>query len=292
MRSRKTVAAAVALLAVAASCGGNGEPAARRTPSFDEPFTDTKAYPVFASSEIVVGENRFLVGLLNQNDAPIGSPETEMSIRFFDLAEGDQEPDAQVDMGFVWIDRPYRGLYQGMVQFDSAGRWGAEITTTGKVEETMRASFQVAESPSTPAVGSKVPESDTPTLDDAPMRELTTDNDPTRRFYKRSVADALDADEPFVLVFATPKFCQSAACAPMLDNVEEVARRFPGVTFIHVEPYELEALPDGFEPVPSVQEWGLPSEPWVFVVDDRGKLAAKYEGVLDPKDLARRLRRL
>jgi hypothetical protein len=32
-------------------------------------------------------------------------------------------------------------------------------------------------------------------------------------------------------------------------------------------------------PVPATLEWRLRSEPWIFVVDSRGIVAAKFEGV-------------
>ena len=29
--------------------------------------------------------------------------------------------------------------------------------------------------------------------------------------------------------------------------------------------------------VPAVEEWGLPTEPWVFIVDSNGLISAKFE---------------
>ena len=36
---------------------------------------------------------------------------------------------------------------------------------------------------------------------------------------------------------------------------------------------------------PAVEEWGLPTEPWVFVVDANGIVAGRYEGVVTPEEL-------
>ena len=44
------------------------------------------------------------------------------------------------------------------------------------------------------------------------------------------------AKDPFVLVFATPAFCQTAICGPMLDGVKVLAADYPTFTFINVEP--------------------------------------------------------
>lgn len=39
-------------------------------------------FPVVASSEIVVGENRLQIGLIDTNDAPIRSPKTTLQVGF------------------------------------------------------------------------------------------------------------------------------------------------------------------------------------------------------------------
>jgi hypothetical protein len=51
-------------------------------------------------------------------------------------------------------------------------------------------------------------------------------------------------------------------------------------TFIHVEPYVLRDLRAGFvhNPVPATREWGIQSEPWVFVVGRDGRVVAKFQG--------------
>jgi hypothetical protein len=112
----------------------------------------------------VVGENRLRVGLLNKNDAPIGSPEIDMTISFFDLDRSSTSPVAKQQMDFAWIDKPYIGLYVGEVTFDSPGKWGAEVKIAGDgLDEVARASIEVREESSTPALGSRPPASDTPT---------------------------------------------------------------------------------------------------------------------------------
>ncbi len=281
--------ALLVVAALAAACGGEGAPAARgaSTPTADAfatPFADAKVYPVFASSEVVVGENRFLVGLLDENDAPIGSPDLKVDIAFFGLDSGTRIPREEMD--FIWAVKPDRGLYVAYPEFAEPGKWGAEIHVTGDgIDETQRSSFEVAEQGTTPAVGAPAPPSDTPTKDDVKsLKQISTDPRPDPRFYEVSVAEALKKNEPFVLVFSTPKFCSSQVCGPTLDTVKGVADTYPGVTFIHSEIYE--DLDPANPPVEAVKEWGLPSEPWVFVVDAQGKVAAKYEGTVAPRELA------
>lgn len=287
---RRLIALLVGGLVALAGCGGDGgsKPGAEATGSrFGGSFADAEAYPVFASSEIVVGENRFLVGLLDSNDAPIGSEDISMHIDFFNLAESETEPVSGSDMTFIETIPGSRGLYMTTATFDSAGEWGAEVTITGEgLDETVRPTFEVAPKGTTPAIGDPAPASDTLTAADAKdLSEISTDPHPDPDFYRLSVKDAVKAGKPFVLVFATPKFCQSAVCAPTLNIVKEASKDYPDVTFIHVEPYDNLDDPSKLEPIEAVREWGLPSEPWVFVVDAKGLVAAKYEGTVTAAEL-------
>jgi hypothetical protein len=286
--------AMIALVLTAAGCGGSDEGGSDagsggedcRKP-FEQALGSTPAYPVFASSDVSVGENRFLVGLLNDDDAPIGDPSIDMSIEFFDLTSCPEKSAGEADMEFIWSIKPNVGLYKTDATFDSAGMWGAEVTVTGDgLNETVKASFDVKEEPSTPAIGDPAPAVETPTADDVKdLSEISTDKNPDPRYYELSIDEALKQKEPFVVAFATPEFCQTQTCGPTLDIVKSVAEGFPKETFIHVEPYKLPADPSALEPIPAVQEWGLPTEPWVFVVDADGNVTAKFEGTIAPTEL-------
>lgn len=254
--------------------------------SFATPFSDADIYPIFVSSEIVAGPNRFLIGLLDSNDAPSGSPEIEVKVAFYDLEESSDEPVFEETTQFVWIvESQNRGLYVAHPEFPHAGDWGAEVTISGDgYDEQLRAGFQVADASTTPAVGDEVPASDTATASSAAdIKKISTDDDPDPRFYDTSIAEAIERGDPFVAVFATPKFCASAVCGPTLDDVELLADDFPDITFIHTEIYT-DNDPTK-PPLQQVIDWGLPSEPWVFVVDGDGRLVAKFEGSAPPQEL-------
>ena len=297
MSVRKFFAPLIALALFAAACGSD-EPASGDGPeaSSSSPAPGGgEVFPLFVSSEIVVGDNRFLVGLIDDDDAPIADPKVKVDIAFFDLAESDEEAVSEIDTDFVWTIKPVRGLWVGTAHFDTPGTWGAAVTVGGGgYDETVTGNFKVTKKATTPAIGDPVPASDTPTIDEVDdVSEISTDSHPDLDFYKTSVAEAVDSGKPFVLAFATPKFCTSQVCGPTLDVVKEVSTDFPGVTFIHVEPYELEDIdPNNLKPVPSVQDWGLPSEPWVFLVDADGRLAAKFEGTVGAAELRAALKQL
>ena len=101
--------------------------------------------------------------------------------------------------------------------------------------------------------------------------------------HDRTIAAALTEGRPTVIAFATPAFCTSRVCAPVMDTVMDPLYERYGdrATFIHVEPFVLRDLRSGFvqNPVPAAREWQLQTEPWVFVVGADGRIAAKFEGI-------------
>jgi hypothetical protein len=134
-------------------------------------------------------------------------------------------------------------------------------------------------------VGSRAIASRTPTLRSTggAIGRLTTSRTPDRSLYRVSVAEALAAGAPFVVSFATPLYCQTRACGPVVEVVSDVARRHPGTRFLHVEIYE------GNDPAKGanrwVKEWKLPSEPYTFVVDRAGVIRARFEGAFSAAEL-------
>ena len=303
-RKRPAILALCTVIAVVgAGCGNdareNASPPrddsrAEGIESFEQPFQGVEAYPVLVNSEITVGDNRVLMGLLDDSDAPIGSPKIDLEVDYYDLEASTDDPVATDRPKFVWSVKNAFGVYVGDATFDRPGKWGAEVHIVGDgIDEKVKTSFEVQKEASTPAIGEEVPASDNLTgADVQDLATISTDPKPDPRFYRHSVKSALKENEPFVVTFATPKFCQTAVCGPTLDIVKDVARDFPRLTFIHVEPYELPAEPPDFKVVPSVKEWGLPSEPWVFVVNGDGTLNAKFEGVVGAAELADTLEEL
>src|SRR5262249_34179355 len=137
------------------------------------------------------------------------------------------------------------------------------------------------------AVGARAPRSDTPTLTTSHGRlaPLPTPTHPDRRLYTTSVAQAAAAHEPFVVTFATPKFCTSRTCGPVVDVVSKVRQelaRTP-VRFIHVEVYKDNDPAKGYNRW--MRQWGLESEPWVFLVGRDGRIKAKFEGSVSVAEL-------
>ena len=152
--------------------------------------------------------------------------------------------------------------------------------------------IDVSSRTSEPSIGAKAIASRTPTIASTHgnFRELTTASPPDRALLRYSVAESLAARKPFVLAFATPKFCTSRTCGPVVDVVDAVRRRLAGadVRFIHVEVFEDNDPAKGYNRW--MKQWRLPSEPWVFLVGSDGRIKAKFEGPVSVAELAAAVR--
>lgn len=249
-------------------------------------------YPNLITNPMTCGSSRILISLLDANNIPVAAPDRPLKAAFFNLGKDLKTPVASADGTFVWAIEGSRGLYVFDIDLPDAGTYGIEFTTQapGGPPETIRATTSILASPSTVVqVGDPAPASKTPTLADVggDATKISTDAKPDPAFYQTSVADAIAAHKPFILVFATPKFCVSAQCGPTLDKLKPVAAAHPEVTFINVEPYQLKDVDGQLQPVLSADsklqattttdEWGLTSEPWIFAVDGNGVVRRSYE---------------
>lgn len=267
----------LALVLTAAGCGGSAEGS-----------IPSDAVAIAASNDLGPGPQRLLVGIGLDDGTRIGSPDDAVSLEVAPLE--DPASVQTVPATFVWILEPVVGLYRADVVFDRAGPWQVVVTPEGG-RGLEPALFNVFEDTFTPDVGEAAPLPPTPTLDDLPIEELTTDDDPDLRFYETSLEDSVAAGLPTVVVFSTPAYCQTSACGPLLDIVKSAAADHPDVTFIHVEVFtgltEPDFAPDAQHLAPAVTEqwFNLPSEPWVFVIDQDGLISARFEGVMDSSEL-------
>jgi hypothetical protein len=142
-----------------------------------------------------------------------------------------------------------------------------------------------------PAVGAKAYPSQTPTLATAPAAKLTTRRPPDRALLRYSVASSLAGHRPFVVVFATPRYCESRTCGPVVDVVDVARKRFAGrgIRFIHVEIYKDNNPRKGQNQW--VKQWHLPSEPWTFLVGSDGRIKEKFGGSVSLGELSAAIRR-
>ena len=264
------------------------------------PATKPTLLPLLVSNYVACGQSRLLFLYLDGENKVASAPDRTARVAFYDLGRDPGKAVQTVDGAFVWTIEGERGMYAVNVDLPEAGLWGAEFTTEapGSPAETVRLTFTVRDSTPTVAVGEKAPASKNPTLADVGgnAAKISTDPHPDPAFYTTSVADALAAKKPFMVIFATPKFCKTAQCGPTLERFKPIAAANPGVTFINIEPYQLHDVDGQLQPVLSAagdlqateitDAWGLLSEPWIFAVDGNGIVRGSYEITISDAELA------
>jgi hypothetical protein len=299
MTPRPRVAALVAALTIAvAACSSAASP----TPIPDASFPtasgsgDPGILPIPVTSFFRVGENRVIFGLLDSTgQKAIATPDRTLSIGYHGPTG---EAIAPAPQSFIWAVEGVNGVYVGHATFPAAGDWTADFTTAapGAPDLALTFSFKVLDRSPVVSVGDAAPSVKTPTLADVggDVAKISSDATPVKRFYEASEADALAAKKPFVLIFATPKFCQTATCGPTLDRLKPVAAAHPELTFINVEPYKLEYTNGALQPVltgadltpvDATTAFKLTTEPYVFVVGAAGKVSATFELVFSPDEI-------
>jgi hypothetical protein len=259
--------------------------------------TRASVLPVIISSELSSGSNRFLFSFVDAaGNSPVGAPDRTASVGF---SGPSGQAIADVAGTFIWAIENVSGIYVSTVDFPVAGDWTAHFTTAAaaKPAEQIDFQFQVLDKKHVVVPGDKAPSVDTPTLETVggDVAKISTDPKPDKAFYETSIAGALAAHEPFVLVFATPKFCQTQTCGPTLDKVKPIAAAHPDVTFINVEPYRLKDDQGQLQPVldangqlqtvPATDAYRLLSEPYVFVVGGDGIVKASFELIFTPEEI-------
>ncbi len=87
------------------------------------------------------------------------------------------------------------------------------------------------------------------------------------------------------LLFATPALCQSRVCGPVVDVLEAArATDSSGKTaYIVNEIYKENRVDRGLRSQPAA--YGLPTEPWLFVLNAQGKVVERIEGAFSVAEL-------
>lgn len=183
---------------------------------------------------------------------------------------------------------PYWVFYP---ELPTAGYWGVKAVLTMADGTTYAPGFvmETVAKTAAPPIGAAVPPSKNKTVFTEPdLSKLSSGTEVNPALYQMTVAEAVATGRPTVVGFVTPGFCQTRWCGPTLDSVEAVREAVgdEAANFIHIEVY------DDFQKLtlaaPMV-EWGLTTEPWVFVLDGAGRVAARLSGPLSPTELREQL---
>lgn len=275
-----TLLSVIAFLAVTA-CSSDGEPLISEQVELGGP--EFSAFVI--TTDIAIGENQIAFAVMDREGLPVQAEPATVQAYFLAPRQDSRELKSSVLVQLLPWPTATRGVFSATLEFETAGAWELEVDFINPDGDTVTAKAAVivkAES-ETPSIGAPAPAAVTLTARDVEdLSHITSSSEPDPDLYQLSVHEAIAADKPFVVVFATPAFCTSATCGPQLAELTEVKEKYAGrANFIHVEVFKDPHLIQSERPtggfVPAVLAWGLPSEPWTFIVDARGLVSAKFQ---------------
>lgn len=289
-------------------------------PKFSEIVVVERGKPIAQAlaDEIIVGENRFIFYVLSADEIPVVDARTR--ITFYDLNEGEEKKetydavsvvparDAGLTEQIVHIHADGSrhihvnageqiGLYSVSVNFDRSGLWGAEVDIDGgspPLTEKLLLRFNVIEQGTVPNIGDDAPPSENLTAADVEdLSIIDTSSEPSAEMHEMTIAEGIESGNPTLVLFAAPGYCQSFICGPEYEIMKKLYGEYQGrpVNFIHVEFYQ-DAARGNRNPVAAAQEWNLRTEPWFFLIDGDGKIAARFEGPTSLFELREALRKI
>lgn len=273
-----------------------------------------------ASYDLVAGEpSRVLAGLITEDQLFLSYGRVEME--FFYAGEDQPEGEVTVSAGpktvadFLPIeggpqaDRPGpiattasdgRGVYAGRVEFPEAGYWVLQVKaeTTDGDSFVGKTQMRVLEEHQAAAVGDPAPASDNLTVrsTDAPPQAIDSRAEsrrdvPDPELHSRTVADVLKAGRPMLVVISTPVYCVSRFCGPVTDMVSELSKKYQGTEFIHIEVWrEFEEQVMNKAAAEWIYRGGEITEPWLYLVDQSGKIEQRWDNVATREEIEPYLR--
>lgn len=180
---------------------------------------------------------------------------------------------------FVWVTT---------VPFSKPGDYGAiaVVRRGGELLASSPVQIKVGKKGSGPPnVGDMAPKISTKTPADVggDISKLTTRRPPIRSLVDTNIAK-VQGSKPVVLGFATPQLCQTRVCGPVVDIMAQLQARYgEQVAFIQQEVYLDDNPSKGLRP--QLVAYDLKTEPWTYVIDRTGRIAARFEGAFSAEEL-------
>lgn len=255
------------------------------TPFLVQTFPDGRTAP---SPFVHSVEQRVAYALHDGNDIMRANAPAEVQLEVFDetgtrLAGG---PTRRRDVGVptpyfpIYFTPPAAGLYRTVFTND-AGSNLHEFLVVEPGETTV------------PQPGDPLPAINTATFTDPRGVDPVCTRVEPCPFHETDLVDALDTgDKPTILSIATPGFCQTAICGPVVDLLIDAAAERTDLHVVHAEvyadPFNDEGLANGTGGTLTdvVDAYGLPYEPVLFVVGADGIIRRRLDAIYDGSELA------
>ncbi len=180
-----------------------------------------------------------------------------------------------------------RGVY--VVELALApGTWRGIVRVPGRVDADLN--WIASPTPAVVTPGSKAPVGPSPTTTSTMGVDPLCTRVPACPLHTVSLDQALATHRPVAVMFATPARCQSRYCGPVLDQLLALAPAYQDrVQLLHVEIYK-DSTSDAL--VPTVDQWKLPGEPWLFGIDRTGTVVGRLDGAMGTDEVRALLDRI
>ena len=248
-----------------------------------------------ATPDLGLGVQRFGV-VLSDDFGLIKFPIVKLTANHFPNgydAESNAEIETSALARFFLFPFGTRGIHSTNLEFGRSGLWSvsADIPRPDGSSAHVEVRFPVAEKANSVTVGQAAPASESRTIaSTGDIATLTTGSHQDPYLYQHSIAEALERDRPLLIVFASPAFCTNAVCGPQVEIVSELQDVYgKQIDFVHVDlyenPHEIQGdLNKGrFSPV--LDEWGLFSQEWTFIVGADGIVTHRFENFAPKPEL-------
>jgi hypothetical protein len=269
-----------------------------------------------ASADLYVGDpQRLLVGAFADDGRILSFGTVTFRIAYTGPADAPlPEPEPVVEEPATFIPTPgtpggrgrgpaltqpseARGVYQAEgLRFQRPGIYVVELRADveGVGNVAAQASFSVAARPALPAPGDPAPRTENLTMD-SPVPPEAIDSRaadggevPDPELHRWTIREAIRQGRPAVVVFATPVYCISRFCGPVVTAVEDLARRYADrAVFIHVEIWkrfdtQVNEAAAAWLTLPD----GNLVEPWLYLIGPDGVILDRWGVLWDPREVA------
>ena len=252
-------------------------------------------------------EQRVPFGLIDQG-IPLSETTTKFAVK---ISRGDAVIfDAPVEARIVAHDHPAGDAgeehehadllryFAVRTTLDKPGIYDLELNFDGRAATLP---FQVFDPAKVlvPLAGQKLPDLRFPTFDnEMGMKPICTQFDGPCPLHDKTIEEALATGKPLALLIATPRFCATAYCGPVLDVMLEQRPDFPGIEFLHAEVFldpnsvQGELTDPDVAKSPTVEDLALPFEPTLFLIAPDRTIIDRIDNVYDNAELRTALEKL
>lgn len=251
---------------------------------------------ILATPDLAPGTRRFAM-VLTDGSGIVAFPVVQVSsYKYPDGSDAISGRDGPVEMALArYFEFPYgtRGIHVTELTFDESGMWGVEASVPqpdGSVA-TIEVLMEVHEETMSVDLGEVPPLVDSRTLSDVEdVSDLTTGSQRDETLYQISLGDAIQNGKPTVVVFASPAFCTNAVCGPQVEVLSNLSATYgDAADFVHVDlftnPKEIQGDLTRAKKTPLLEEWGLVSQEWTFVMDRDGVVVGRFENFVPQLEL-------